>query len=158
MKNILKSVIVFSAIFTLGVSGAGGAMAQEAQNLPLAEQNRNLVLSFYDDFFNQHQVDHAAKVVAGDYKQHNPYVADGKKPFVSYFKGFFKENPQSRARIIRSAVDGDLVWVQVHSTKNPADRGEAVVDIFRVQNGKIVEHWDVIQEIPEESANRNTMF
>ena len=93
-----------------------------------------------------------------DYKQHNPYVADGKKPFVSYFKGFFKENPQSRARIIRSAVDGDLVWVQVHSTKNPADRGEAVVDIFRVQNGKIVEHWDVIQEIPEESANRNTMF
>lgn len=62
------------------------------------------------------------------------------------------------ARIVRSAADGDLVYLHVHATEHPGDRGEAVVDIFRVKDGKIVEHWDVIQPVPETSANRNTMF
>ncbi|SKW40691.1 Uncharacterised protein [Mycobacteroides abscessus subsp. massiliense] len=60
--------------------------------------------------------------------------------------------------MVRSAVDGDLVYLHVHSTNDPQDRGQAVVDIFRVDGGKIVEHWDVIQDVPAESANGNTMF
>lgn len=59
---------------------------------------------------------------------------------------------------MRSAADGDLVWLHVHSTNGEADRGRAVIDIFRVEDGKIVEHWDVIQGVPAESANDNTMF
>ena len=90
--------------------------------------------------------------------QHNPEVPDGKAPFVGYFGGYFKENPESRARIVRSAADGDLVYLHVHSTNGKADRGQAVIDIFRVQDGKIVEHWDVIQAVPEQAANSNTMF
>ena len=62
------------------------------------------------------------------------------------------------ARIVRSAADGDLVWLHLNSTQNAQDRGEAIVDIFRVEDGRIVEHWDVIQPVPETSANENTMF
>ncbi|MBT0725931.1 nuclear transport factor 2 family protein [Rosenbergiella australiborealis] len=123
-----------------------------------SEANRQLVVTFYNQFFNRHDTDAAAKVVAEGYRQHNPQVSDGKKPFVSYFKGYFQQHPQSHAQIIRSAVDGDLVWLHIHSTESPQDRGQAIVDIFRVDHGKIVEHWDVIQAIPENAANGNSMF
>lgn len=129
----------------------------ESRNLTLEEANRKLVVSFYETFFNSHEVK-AADVVSADYKQHNPEVPDGKKPFVEFFRGYFKDHPQSRAEIIRSATDRDLVFLHVHATNDPSDRGQAVLDIFRVKKGKIVEHWDVIQNVPEESANKNTMF
>lgn len=69
-----------------------------------------------------------------------------------------RTNAQSKAEIVRSAADGDLVWLHVHATNGADDRGEAVIDIFRVKDGKIVEHWDVIQPVPKEAANKNTMF
>ncbi|MGP9500052.1 nuclear transport factor 2 family protein [Halomonas sp. AOP43-D1-4] len=87
-----------------------------------------------------------------------PEVPDGKAPFVDYFAGYFRENPDYQSKIVRSATDGDLVWLHVHSTNGDEDLGEAVVDIFRVENEMIVEHWDVIQSVPEEAANDNTMF
>ncbi|CAK7067235.1 MAG: hypothetical protein KER_02916 [Kerstersia gyiorum] len=129
-----------------------------ARNLAQEEANRRLVVEFYERFFNQHETVAAAVVVAEDYIQHNPAVPDGKAPFVGFFTGYFQENPQSRARIVRSATEGDLVYLHVHSTNGELDRGQAVIDIFRVQDGRIVEHWDVIQEVPAEAANRNTMF
>lgn len=135
---------------------ASSAMAQPAQ--ASAEQNRKLVVAFYNDFFNKHEVDRASTVVAQDYKQHNPQVADGKKPFVTFFTQYFAKNPGARSRILRTAVDGDLVWMHNHSTSGPGDRGRAIVNIFRVQGGKIVEHWDVIQAVPERAANGNSMF
>ena len=134
------------------------AQGQAGDAALVQERNRKLVVEFYDSFFNAHDVDRAAVVVADDYRQHNPEVPDGKAPFVGYFKGYFKENPASRARIVRSAADGDLVWLHVHSTNGAEDRGIAVVDVFRVKDGKIVEHWDVIQAVPVQSANSNTMF
>lgn len=146
-------------VATLLLVSSTAVLADPTQrDLALEEANRTLVLDFYERFFNQHQVEQAARVVADDYKQHNPDVPDGKAPFVSYFEGFFKENPESRARIVRSATDDDLVYLHVHSTNSADDRGQAVVDIFRVKAGKIVEHWDVIQDVPQESANDNTMF
>jgi len=122
------------------------------------EANRELVLGFYEQFFNRHETEEAALLLAEDYRQHNPSVPDGRAPVVSYFTQYFKENPQSRVRIVRSATDGDLVYLHIHSTNGPEDRGVAVVDIFRVKGGLIVEHWDVIQPVPAESANSNTMF
>ena len=141
-----------------GMVFGASAVQNATRDVAAEEANRTLVLNFYDRFFNKHEVVQAAEVVADNYKQHNPQVPDGKAPFVSYFAGYFKENPQSRARIVRSATDGDLVYLHVHSTSGPKDRGQAVVDIFRVQGGKIVEHWDVIQDVPEKAANSNTMF
>jgi predicted SnoaL-like aldol condensation-catalyzing enzyme len=122
------------------------------------EANRQLVVSFYDGVFNKHDVDRASQVLADDYKQHNPQLGDGKAAFVQYFAEFFVRNPAAHSRIVRSASDGDLVFLHVHSTAHLTDRGDAVVDIFRVDNGKIVEHWDVIQSVPAESTNTNTMF
>ncbi len=149
--------LLAAALLTAGLSW-GPAMAQEARDTAQEEANRKLVVDFYDMVFNQHKVEEGAAVVIEDYKQHNPYVPDGKAPFVSYFTQFFQDNPDARARIVRSAADGDLVWLHIHSTQNDKAQGEAVIDIFRVQDGKITEHWDVIQPVPEESANENTMF
>lgn len=129
-----------------------------SRNVAEEEANRVLVTNFYQRFFNEHQVEQAAAIVADNYKQHNPDVPDGKAPFTSYFSEFFKSNPQSRARIVRSAADADLVYLHVHSTNGPNDRGQAVMDIFRVKDGKIVEHWDVIQSVPEHAENANSMF
>lgn len=156
MKKLVPLVIGGAM---LGTSICGYVSAQSPpRDLAQEEINRTLVIKFYDRFFNQHQVDEAAKMVAENYRQHNPTVPDGKEPFVSYYRDFFKKVPTSRARIIRSSVDGDIAWLHVHSTNNEKDHGEAVVDIFRVRDGIIVEHWDVIQAVPEAAENNNTMF
>ncbi|MDI6425045.1 nuclear transport factor 2 family protein [Cronobacter dublinensis] len=151
MKKTMAGFLVAASLLT-----ANGAVASARQS-DVEEANRQRVITFYDRFFNQHDTA-AAVVVADDYRQHNPEVPDGKAPFVNYFSGFFRDNPQSRAKVIRSAADGDLVWLQVHSTNGSHDRGQAVLDIFRVKDGKIVEHWDIIQDVPEKAANANTMF
>lgn len=150
MKNML-----FAAL-TIGTLITGPAMAQD-RDLAQEQANRDLVVGFYDRFFNGHDIA-AAEVVAEDYIQHNPHVPDGKAPFVDYFTGFFAQNPDARARIVRSAADGDLVWIHVESTNGDSQPASAIVDIFRVEDGKIAEHWDVIQTVPAEAANDNTMF
>lgn len=137
---------------------SSATQAGSERDLAAEEANRRLVIDFYDRLFNDHATEAAAEVVADNYIQHNPDVPDGKDPFVSYFTGFFKDNPESSAKIVRSSTDGDLVWLHVHSIDSPGQRGSAIVDIFRVEDGLITEHWDVIQEVPEESANSNTMF
>ena len=142
----------------IGLIMSGIALAQPPRDLTAEEANRTLVLTFYDQFFNRHETAEAATVIADNYRQHNPEVPDGKAPFVDYFTGFFKDNPNSKAKIVRSATEGDLVYLHVHSTNGTNDRGQAVVDIFKVEKGKIVEHWDVIQDVPEQAANENTMF
>ena len=79
-------------------------------------------------------------------------------PFVNYFAAFFKTHPDAALDMVRVISEGDLVVVHSKFTTGPQDRGQAIIDIFRVADGKIVEHWDVIQAIPEQSANGNTMF
>lgn len=152
---------ILGFMLVAGLSAAGSTLAAPAptaRNIDAEEANRQRVVAFYDRFFNHHEVKEAATFVAENYRQHNPDVPDGKAPFVNFFTGFFRDNPHSRARIVRSAADGDLVWLQVHSTNGSQDRGQALLDIFRVSNGMIVEHWDIIQNIPEQAANNNTMF
>ncbi|QEM82249.1 nuclear transport factor 2 family protein [Halomonas binhaiensis] len=154
--SILKSLGGASVALLLAVPVV--SLAQPERDVETEEANRALVTEFYDQFFNEHETEQSSRVLAQDYIQHNPEVPDGKAPFVDYFEGYFKENPNYKSEIVRSAADGDLVWLHVHSTNGDDDRGEAVVDIFRVKQGKIVEHWDVIQSVPENAANDNTMF
>lgn len=155
---MFRSALLSFAILVSSTAPTAFAADPAPRSFEKEEANRALVLEFYDQFFNRHQVEEAATVVAEDYIQHNPHVPDGKAPFTGYFSEYFKENPESRARIVRSATDGDLVYLHVHSTANASDPGQAVVDIFRVKDGMIVEHWDVIQDVPTETANDNTMF
>lgn len=130
----------------------------ETRNLSQEERNRRLVLDFYDRVFNKHDLVEAPKIIGDDFIQHNPGVPDGRQGFIDRLKPIFEKSPQRGSRFIRSAAQGDLVWVHVHSTEYPGDRGRAIMDIFRVKNGKIVEHWDVVQPIPENPKNNNGMF
>lgn len=124
------------------------------------ESNKKMVLEFYDLAFNKHKPTEAAKKYIGDkYIQHNPHVPNGAEAFYTYFEGAFKKNPESRVEFKRSAADGDLVFLHLNSKENAKDPGRAIVDIFRVENNKIVEHWDVIQAVPtKDLGNTNTMF
>ncbi|GAB18855.1 hypothetical protein GOEFS_067_00120 [Gordonia effusa NBRC 100432] len=155
---LLLAAVSGIAVLLLAACGSDPASDTPSSTADVAQNNRTLIVNFYNRFFNEHQVDEAATVVADNYRQHNPNVPDGKAPFVSYFKKSFADNPAQRSKIVRSATDGDLVYLHVHATEGPNDRGSAIVDIFRISNGKIVEHWDVIQPVPEKSANNNTMF
>lgn len=123
-------------------------------------RNKENVAAFYELAFNQHKLEEAvAKYVAEPYIQHNPGVADGGKAFIDSFAPYLKEHPQSRATIKRVIAEGDLVVVHVHSQSAPDDRGEAVMDIFRLDaDGKIVEHWDVAQPVPEKTESGHSMF
>ena len=133
--------------------------SKHQSDLELATKNKKIVTDFYNGVFTKHQVKAYSDQYIGErYIQHNPHVPNGKAPFVNYFTQYFKENPQARNTIKSVIAEGDRVVLHVHSTQNNQDRGTAIVDIFRVENGKIVEHWDVQQDIPEQSANSNTMF
>ena len=145
-KYLLASLLAASTPFAL----AADTLARNKEN----------VIAFYELAFNQHKLDEAVeKYVAEPYIQHNPGVADGGKEFIDAFAPFLKEHPQSHADIKRVIAEDDLVVVHVHSQLTPEERGEAVIDIFRLdENGKIVEHWDVAQPVPEKTASGHTMF
>jgi predicted SnoaL-like aldol condensation-catalyzing enzyme len=122
------------------------------------EANKKAVQEFYDFVINKKDFESARKYMGDRYKQHNPLVADGPeglKAFIEFLKTNF---PEARSEIKRVLADGDYVILHVHSIRPPNMRCRAIIEIFRLENGKVDEHWDVIQEIPEESANPNGMF
>jgi predicted SnoaL-like aldol condensation-catalyzing enzyme len=124
-----------------------------------AEQNKIIVREFCDLAFNQRQPDAAvAKYVGKTYRQHNPMAGDGPEPFIGFVKWITGENPELRFDFKRFISEGDLVVVHSHLRPSPDVRGTAVMDIFRLEQGKIVEHWDVLQDVPETAQNQNTMF
>lgn len=164
MMNKILSFSIAALLAAMAVQAAPAhrtpSAARTAQAQPQTERNKANALEFYELAFNQHKVQEAAdRYIGKTYLQHNPTMADGAQAFVDAFTPFLKENPQSRAEIKRVVAEGDLVVLHVLSRTSPQDKGEAVVDIFRFdENGKIVEHWDVIQPVPEKSVSRRGMF
>lgn len=124
-----------------------------------ADANKRNAIAFYEAFFNQHDLSAAQRYIAEGYIQHNPRVANGRAAFVAAFTTIFANNPQRHSTIHKAIADGDLVALHVLTTTGPNDRGMAIVDIFRFDaDGKIVEHWDVMQPVPESTVSGNGMF
>jgi predicted SnoaL-like aldol condensation-catalyzing enzyme len=123
------------------------------------EANRALVAKYIETCFNLHEPVRAAEECLHiDYVQHNPDVATGRDGYLSHFVPFMEANPNSRCTVQRMLGDGDLVAVHSHWQLDPDDLGAAVVDIYLVRDGRIREHWDVIQPDPETMAHDNGMF
>jgi predicted SnoaL-like aldol condensation-catalyzing enzyme len=131
-----------------------------AADTTVSEANKNATLAFYKQALLQGDVENAFRMYAGTpYRQHNPLIEDGMEGVRKFGAWIMATHPDAHAEIKRVFSDGDYVIFHSHwygLSDNP--RGEAVVDIFRLENGKMVEHWDVIQPVPETAANNNTMF
>ena len=149
-----KTLLAIACMMTLA---APSAFAADAAQM---EANKKTVAAFYDAVLNKKDYDLAVTFIgAAGYKQHNPTAKDGvegMKGFINFLKDKF---PNNKSEIKRIFADGDYVIVHVHAVREPGTRGNAIMDIFRMDDkGKVVEHWDAVQPIPETAQNDNTMF
>ena len=124
---------------------------------PTLEANKRTVLAFYDAGLNRKDFAAASRLIGTRYVQHNPLIGDGIEGFRGFLRYLKEAFPGLRAEIKNIFADGDFVIAHVHGTREAGDRGSAIVDIFKLEGGKIVEHWDVIQPIPAAAANPNGM-
>lgn len=146
-----------SAGLVAAAATALAALPSAAQS-PQLEANKRIAIDFYDAAINRKDFAAASQYLGTGYKQHNPTAADGPeglRAFIDFLKARF---PNQRGEIKRVVAEGDLVVLHVHSTRGDGTPGRAIVDIFRIENGKVAEHWDVIQDIPAQAANPNGMF
>jgi predicted SnoaL-like aldol condensation-catalyzing enzyme len=145
------ALISIAAALTLA---AAAALADGAPQ----EANKKAVAEFYEAGINQKDFAKASRYLGARYTQHNPNAADGPDGFKRFIEFLREKFPNAHSEIKKVFADGDYVILHVHAVREPGTRGNAIVDIFKLENGKIVEHWDVVQPIPEQAANQNGMF
>jgi predicted SnoaL-like aldol condensation-catalyzing enzyme len=151
---MLKYLFAIGALLIASLPGQRALAADAAQ----MEQNKKTVTAFYDAVLNKKDFDEASKYLGPRYTQHNPTAKDGPeglKGFIAFLKEKF---PNNHSEIKQIFADGDYVIVHVHAVREPGTRGNAIFDLFKLENGKVVEHWDTVQPIPETAQNNNTMF
>ena len=122
------------------------------------EINKKNAIEFYKMAYEGNPRKAVELFVGSEYIQHNPLVGDGIEPFIAYFEKMAKEYPNKNIEFVRAVAEGDMVALHTHQ-KWPGDEEYVTMDFFRFdENGKMVEHWDSMQQIPEVSMNGNTMY
>jgi predicted SnoaL-like aldol condensation-catalyzing enzyme len=173
MKRSGLSVLSFLMIFVVIVSACGPQKAKtdnakahmdsltsqvtmlKSVNQQL-EENKKLVASLYQEVFGDKNIDAVDKYVGDNYIQHNPAVADGKEALKAALQVWFKDAPKENIDIRHIGADGNFVYI--HTKSKQGNKTISVIDIFRIDGGKVVEHWDVMQEVPAKAANDHPMF
>jgi predicted SnoaL-like aldol condensation-catalyzing enzyme len=176
MKLLSRSHLVAVAATAIMAVGVGAALAHTQGHRPphaggkhgfhgqcnraQVERNKATVVAYYTTAFNGKNAELAVKKYGGpEYIQHNPQAPDGFDAFIAFVNSFTAQFPQLHVDIKRVIGECNMVVTHSHITTSPNDLGSAVADIFRLnRQGKVVEHWDVIQSVPATSANTNTMF
>lgn len=165
MTKILYLVLILAALAAshMAVNAQDSTAAAALAKSELEETNRRIVYTMYDLLMNQHKVDAALELIGPNYKQHNVRAPDGKEFLRGAFTARFEEFPNLRSDIKRTIADGDLVVIHTHErydVTDPDDLGNAIIDIYRVEDGLIVEHWDAYIPVPprDEWQNDNGMF
>jgi predicted SnoaL-like aldol condensation-catalyzing enzyme len=147
-----------TALTLAAVTLALTAQASYAADAQQQEANKKAVVEFYERALNEKDFEAASKYLGPRYTQHNPNAPDGPEGLKTFLQFLKEKFPGSRSEIKRVFADGDYVILHVHAVREPGTRGNAIIDIFKLENGKVVEHWDVVQPIPEKAANSNGMF
>ena len=120
--------------------------------------NKDNAINFYRMAYDGNPRGAVNRYVGSEYIQHNPLVGDGKEPFIQYFERMAREYPNKSIEFVRAVAEGELVALHTHQTW-PGNDEYVTMDFFRFdEHGKIVEHWDAMQQIPEVSAHNNTMY
>jgi len=150
----LAALVAIVAVLTAGCAMSPQTRTEDT----LTARNRAVITDFARLFYTEKDVRAAfEKYVAPDYIQHNPNIVDGRDAAVAALTPLFSR-PDARFDIKRILVDGDYAVIHLHGRSSSADRGGAVADLYRLEDGKIVEHWDVIQPVPEKPVNPHAMF
>jgi predicted SnoaL-like aldol condensation-catalyzing enzyme len=152
-RYLLIVATVFA--FTAALAPVRSTLAADAKQM---EENKKTVRALYEAALNKKDFEEASKYLGTKYIQHNPGAADGPEGLKGFIAFLREKFPSNHSEIKRIFADGDYVIVHVHAVREPGSRGNAIVDIFRLEDGKVVEHWDVVQPIPEKAANSNGMF
>ncbi|MEU2778352.1 nuclear transport factor 2 family protein [Streptomyces sp. NPDC007162] len=162
--------MVLVAAATAGVLSVGGVTAAAASPRPVSATsmdvsssrqtaaNKALVVHVFDQLFNQGNLAVIDRFFRPDYIQHHPNVPDGREALRQYVTSLRAAHPRLHVTVERALAEGDLVLLHSHSVSDPGTKGDAIVDIFRVHDGRIAEHWDVIQPVADTSVSGNDMF
>lgn len=149
MRTIRNALIALAAL----ASPAAGLA-----ETPQEQKNKQIAIDFYNAALNEKNWPKAEAMIGNRFVQHSIYAPEGKRSLKELVEMLQREHPANRGEIKAAWADGDLVVLHVHVKRNAAHRGWAVVELMRLENDKVAEHWDMFQPIPETAQNDNTMF
>jgi predicted SnoaL-like aldol condensation-catalyzing enzyme len=127
------------------------SIAQQKRNYKQEEENKKIASTFFYTFYNDKDLEKAKKMMHPDFVNHHPHSGKGIEATIDAVnKHLFGQYPEFKVTIIRIAAEGNLVWIQCYTRNDPNDHGKMSMDIWRIKEGKVAEHWDIIQEIPKD--------
>jgi len=156
MKYKILGFLLVSAMLAGCQQGLEKKLSECESESHRLEANKKLVSDMYQELFGDKNTEAIKKYIAEDYIQHNPMAADGRQALIDLATKWFQGAPKEKIDIQHIAADKDLVFI--HLKSRMGTKTVSVIDIFRIKDGKIAEHWDVMQEVPEKSANSHPMF